>query len=65
MERYNTRIPNSSDKKILACIPKDRYKKIGIICIKDTCLRIPLAASRDLQSQGPRNSLSARSPRDD
>jgi hypothetical protein len=24
--------------KILACIPIDRYKKIGIICAKDSCL---------------------------
>jgi hypothetical protein len=24
--------------KTLACIPIDRYKKICIICIKDTCL---------------------------
>jgi hypothetical protein len=24
--------------KILACIPINRYKKIGTICIKDTCL---------------------------
>jgi hypothetical protein len=31
MERYDTRIPNNSDKKILACIPMDRYKKIGTI----------------------------------
>jgi hypothetical protein len=30
--------------KILACIPIDRYKKIGTICVKDTCLQIPLAA---------------------
>jgi hypothetical protein len=24
--------------KILACIPMDRYKKIGTICVKDTWL---------------------------
>jgi hypothetical protein len=28
-------IPNTSNKKILACIPMDRYKKIGTICIKE------------------------------
>jgi hypothetical protein len=28
--------------KILACIPIDRYKKIGTIYVKDTCLQIPL-----------------------
>jgi hypothetical protein len=25
--------------KILACIPMDRYKKIGTICVEDTCLK--------------------------
>jgi hypothetical protein len=35
--------------KILACIPIDRYKKIGTICIKDTCLRIMLTAARGPQ----------------
>jgi hypothetical protein len=65
MERYDTRIPNTFDKKILACIPIDRYKKIGTICIKDTCLRIPLAAARGLQSRCLGNSLAARSLRDD
>jgi hypothetical protein len=52
-------------KKILACIPIDRFEKIGTICVKDTCLRIPLAAARDLQSRGPGNSPAARSLRDD
>jgi hypothetical protein len=28
--------------KILACIPMDRYKKIGTICVKDTCLKFRL-----------------------
>jgi hypothetical protein len=51
--------------KILGCIPIDRYKKIGTICIKDTCLQIPLAATQDLQSQGLANSLAAHSLRDD
>jgi hypothetical protein len=51
--------------KILACIPIDRYKKIGIICIKDTCLRIPLAAARVLQSRYLGNSSAARSLCDD
>jgi hypothetical protein len=36
--------------KILVCIPIDRYKKIGTICIKDTCLQILVAAARYLQS---------------
>jgi hypothetical protein len=45
--------------KIVACIPIDRYKKIGIICVKDTCLQIPLAAARDLQSRGHGNSPAA------
>jgi hypothetical protein len=49
------------DKKILACIPIDRYKKIGTICVKDTCLRISLAAARGLRNRCLRNSLSARS----
>jgi hypothetical protein len=35
---------------ILACILIDGYKKIGTICVKDTCLQIMLAAARDLQS---------------
>ncbi len=47
-------------KKILACIPIDRYKKIGTICVKDTCLQIPLAAL-DLQTRGLGNSPRARS----
>jgi hypothetical protein len=51
--------------KILGCIPIDRYKKIGTICIKDTFLQIPLAAAQDLQSQGLANSLAAHSLRDD
>jgi hypothetical protein len=51
--------------KILACIPIDRYKKIGTICIKDTCLQIPFATASDLQSRGLGNSLAARSLRDD
>jgi hypothetical protein len=51
--------------KILACIPIDRYKKIGTICIKDTCLRISLAAARGLQRRGLGNSPPARSLRDD
>jgi hypothetical protein len=50
--------------KILTCIPIDRYKKIGTICVKDTCIRILLAAARDLQSRGARNSLAACSLRD-
>jgi hypothetical protein len=37
--------------KILACIPIDRYKKIGTICVKDTCFKIPFAAARGLRSQ--------------
>jgi hypothetical protein len=52
-------------KKILACIPIDRYKKIGTICVNDTCLRILLAAARDLQSRGPGNSPAARLLHDD
>jgi hypothetical protein len=51
--------------KILACIPIDRYKKIGTICIKDTCLQISLAAAQYLQSRGLRNSSVARSLHDD
>jgi hypothetical protein len=51
--------------KILARIPIDRYKKIGTICVKDTCLRIPLVAARDLQNRGLGNSPAARSLRDD
>jgi hypothetical protein len=31
--------------KILACIPIDRYKKIGTICIKDTYLAAQTAQS--------------------
>jgi hypothetical protein len=46
--------------KILACISIDRYKKIGTICVKNTCLQIPLVAARGLG-----NSLAARSLRDD
>jgi hypothetical protein len=46
--------------KILACIPIDRYKKIGTKYIKDTCLRTPLAVAR-----GHGNSLVARFLRDD
>jgi hypothetical protein len=34
--------------KILACISRDRYKKIGTICIKDACLQILPAAARGL-----------------
>jgi hypothetical protein len=51
--------------KILACIHIDRYKKIGTICIKDTCLRIHLVAARGLRSRYLGNSLAARSLRDD
>jgi hypothetical protein len=51
--------------KILACIPIDRYKKIGTICIKDTCLRILLAAAPGLRSRALGNSPAARSLRDD
>jgi hypothetical protein len=51
--------------KILACIPIDRYKKIGTICVKDTCFQIPLVAARDLQSRGHGNSLAACSLRGD
>jgi hypothetical protein len=50
--------------KILAYIPIDRYKKIGTICIKDTCLRIPLAAARGLRNQYLGNSPTAHSLRD-
>jgi hypothetical protein len=32
--------------KILACIPKDRYKKI---CVKDTCLAAQTAQSLALE----------------
>jgi hypothetical protein len=35
--------------KILACIPIDRYKKIGTICIKDTCLAAQTAQSLALK----------------
>jgi hypothetical protein len=51
--------------KILACIPIDRYKKIGTICIKDACLQIPLAVAQYLQSCGLGNSPAACSLRDD
>jgi hypothetical protein len=51
--------------EILACIPIDRYKKIGTICVKDTCIRIPLAATRGLRSQCLGSSLATRSLRDD
>jgi hypothetical protein len=51
--------------KILACIPINRYKKIGTICVKDTCLRIPLAAARGLQIRCLGSSPEARSLRDD
>jgi hypothetical protein len=50
---------------ILACIPIDRYRKIGTICVKDTCLQILLAAAQDLQSRGLGNSLAACSLHDD
>jgi hypothetical protein len=51
--------------KILACTPIDRYKKIGTICIKDTCLQILLADARYLQSRALGNSSAARSLHDD
>jgi hypothetical protein len=35
--------------KILACIPIDRYKKIGIICVKGTCLVAQTAQSLALE----------------
>jgi hypothetical protein len=35
--------------KILACIPIDRYKKIGIICIKDTFLASQITQSLALE----------------
>jgi hypothetical protein len=35
--------------KILACIPTDRYKKIGTICVKDTCPAAQTAQSLDLK----------------
>jgi hypothetical protein len=35
--------------KILACILIDRYKKIGIICVKDTCLTTQTTQSLSLQ----------------
>jgi hypothetical protein len=51
--------------KILACIHIDRYKKIGTMFIKDTCLQIPFAAARDLQCRCPGNSPVAHSLRHD
>jgi hypothetical protein len=51
--------------KILACISIDRYKKIGTIYVKDTCLQIPLATAQGLRSRYLGNSLKARSLRDD
>jgi hypothetical protein len=51
--------------KILALIPIDRYRKIGIICVKDSCLQIPLTAAQDLQSRGLGNSLTTCSLHDD
>jgi hypothetical protein len=51
--------------KILACIPIDRYKKIGTICVKDTWLQILLAAARGLRSRHLGNSPVAHSLRDD
>jgi hypothetical protein len=51
--------------KILACIPIDRYKKIGTICTKDTCHQILLAVAQYLQSRGLGNSLAARFLDDD
>jgi hypothetical protein len=35
--------------KILACIPIHRYKKIGTICVKDTCLAAQTAQSLALE----------------
>jgi hypothetical protein len=35
--------------KILACIPIDRYKKIGTICVNDTCLAAQTAQSLALE----------------
>jgi hypothetical protein len=35
--------------KILACIPIDRYKKIGTICVSDTCLAAQTAQSLALE----------------
>jgi hypothetical protein len=59
MEKITSILPNPDDKDniwkdmtlgfptilatILACIPIDRYKKMGTTCIKDTCLQILLA----------------------
>jgi hypothetical protein len=51
--------------KILACIPINRYKKIGTICIKDDYLRIWIAAARGPRSRCLGSSLAARSLRDD
>jgi hypothetical protein len=50
---------------ILACIPIDRYKEIGTICVKDTCLQLLLAAAQDIQSRGLGNSSAAHSLCDD
>jgi hypothetical protein len=57
---YETSTPGKKDNTwkdmtlgfptILACIPIDRYKKIGTICIKDICLTaqsLALADSED------------------
>jgi hypothetical protein len=35
--------------KVLACIPIDRYKKIGTICIKDTYLTTQSLAFEGLE----------------
>jgi hypothetical protein len=47
--------------KVVACVPRDRYKEIGIICAKDTGHRIPLAAAQGPRSRCLGNSLAARS----
>jgi hypothetical protein len=47
MEAYDTQ----GVQYLPACNPIDRIEGIGTICIKDTCLDIPLAASQGLQSR--------------
>jgi hypothetical protein len=55
---------SNSDHQLLACNPIDGYMK-RYNMHKDTCLQIPLAATRDFQNRGLGNSLAARSLRDD
>jgi hypothetical protein len=58
------RIPNNSDKHT-SMQSYRQIQEIGTICVKDTCLQIPLAAAQALQSGCLGNSLAARSLRDD